>query len=318
MDCLHFSDRVEALLDGALAEDERLHAAAHAAGCPDCRALVAALQGGLSPVVEAPDGLAEAILAQTSGPACGQARTRLVDLADGTLDQADRDLVEAHLLHCPGCAAVVTALERLTEDLTAFAELRPDPRLVDRVLARTRPRQPWWSGLRDWMRETGLRLLVRPRIAWEAGCVAALVAGLAFGPSWSPARVAALEAQALIRQTGADTRAAGIRSVEAVNQAVVAVRERTVRAAGRNTDDLTGWMSALRSWPRRAAGAAPDLERHWRQFVRALQNRDLFSGVDALRSLGLDARAMLAALFAASPRVAAPDTESNPNRSSQR
>lgn len=318
MDCLHFTNRVEALLDGALAEDERLRAAAHAARCPDCRALVAAMQGELCAAVEAPDGLAAAILAQTSGPACGQARAWLVDRADGVLDQAPRDLVDAHLRHCPGCTAVATALERLAEDLPAFAELPPDPRLVGRVLARTRRRPPWWSELGDRMRETGLRLLVRPRISWEAGCVAALVMGLAFGPSWSPARVAALEAQALIRQTGAGARAAGIRSAEAVNQAVVAVRDRTVRTAGRGTDDLKGWMSVLRSWPRRAAGAAPDLERHWRQFVQALQNRDLFSGVDALRSLGLDAGAMLAELFAASPPTAAPDAESNPNRSNRR
>ena len=311
MDCLHLSDRIEALVDRTMPEDERLRAAAHAAGCPDCRALLASMQGQQLLPVGAPDTLTAAILTRTSGSGCGQARTLLADLADGALDRVDRELLDTHLWHCPGCAALVTALARLAEDLPAFAELPPDPNLVDDVLARTRPRQPRWIALRDRMRETGLRLLTRPRVAWEAGCVAALVAWLIFGASWSPLRGTAVEAQALVRQTGASTHAASVRSAATVNRSVAVVRDRAVRVAASGAGEVTGWLSRLSSWPRRAAGAAPELGPHWRQFSRAVRDRDLFSGVAALRSLGRDAGAMLAELLfspfsAASPAEAAP------------
>ena len=105
MDCHLFSDRIEALVDGEMPEDERLRAAAHAAGCPDCRALLASMQGRRLPPVEAPDSLTAAILARTSGSGCGQARTLLADLEGGALDRVDRELLDAHLRHCPGCTA---------------------------------------------------------------------------------------------------------------------------------------------------------------------------------------------------------------------
>ena len=311
MDCLHFTDRIEALVDGAMPEDERLRAAAHAAGCPDCRALLATMREAFAPEIEAPGDLTEAILAQTSGPACGQAQALAGDLVDGALDSADRDLFDAHLRHCPACTAVLTALARLAEDLPSFAELPPDPRLVDDVLVLTRPRRPWWTVFRERMRETGLRLLARPRVAWEAGYVAALMVWLICGASWSPLRGTAVEAQAFMQQTGASTHAAGVRSAAAVNRTVAVVRDRTVRAAAGGTGEVTGWLFRLSSWPRRAAGAAPELDRHWRQFSRAVRDRDLFSGVDALRSLTRDAGAMLAELLFA-PASTATSTEAAP------
>ncbi len=314
MNCLQFRDRLAALLDGALREDEKLRAAAHAARCPDCRALLASLQGEPAPA-EVPDGLTEEILAKTSGPPCGRAQALLGELVDGALAGADRDLVGAHLQHCPACATLAVALARLAEDLPAFAEARPDARLVADVLARTRPRRRW-TVFRDRVRETGLRLLVRPRIAWEAGCVAALVAWMVFGASWSPLQAAAVEARALIR-TGADTHVAGPRSVSAVDRTVSAVRDRAVRVAAQGASEVTGWASGLSSWSRRAVGAAPELVRHWRQLVQALQHRDLFSGVDALRSLSRDAGAMLAELFSASSPAVTPNVEPNPNRSNR-
>ena len=323
MNCLQFRDRLAALLDGALGADEKQRAAAHAVGCPDCRALLASLQGEPAPA-EVPDGLTEEILAKTSGPPCGRAQALLGELVDGALAGADRDLVGAHLRHCPACATLAVALARLAEDLPGFAEARPDARLVADVLARTRPRRRWWAVFRDRVRETGLQLLVRPRIAWEAGCVAALVAWMAFGASWSPLQAAAVEARTLI-QTGAYTHVAGMRSVSAVDRTVSAVdrtvsavRDRAVRVAAQGASEVTGWASGLSSWSRRAVGAAPELERHWRQLVQALQHRDLFSGVDALRSLSRDAGAMLAELFSASSPAVIPNVEPNPNRSSRR
>ena len=297
MDCHLFSDRIEALVDGALPEDERLRAAAHAAGCPDCRALLASMQGRRLPPVEAPDSLTAAILARTSGSGCGQARTLLADLEGGALDRVNRELLDVHLRHCPGCTALATALVRLAEDLPAFAELPPDPSLVDDVLVLTRPRRPWWTAFRERMRETGSLLLARPRIAWEAGYVAALLVWLICGASWSPLRGTAVEARALVERGAAGAQAAGARSVAALDRTVAALRGETVRAAAGGASEVSGWLSGASSWRRRAASAAPELDRHWRQFLQAVRDHDLFGGVDALHSIGRDAGALLAELL---------------------
>ena len=297
MDCRLFCDRIEALVDGAMPEDERLRAAAHAAGCPDCRALLASMQEAFTPAIAAPGDLTEAILAQTSGPACGQARDLLGDLLDGALDAADQNLCDAHLRHCPACTAILTALVRLAEDLPSFAALPPDPALVEDILFLTRPGRRWWTVFRERMRETGFRLLARPRVAWEAGCVAALLVWLICGASWSPLRGTAVAAQALVERSAAGAQAAGARSVAALDRTVAALREETVRVAADGASEVSGRLSGLSSWRRRAASAAPELDRHWRQFLQAVRDRDLFGGVDALHSIGRDAGAMLAELL---------------------
>ena len=297
MDCLHFTNRIEALVDGAMPEDERLRAAAHAAGCPDCRALLASMQEAFAPEIAAPGDLTEAILAQTSGPACGRAQSLVGDLIDGALDSADQDLCDAHLRHCPTCTAILTALVRLAEDLPSFAALPPDPPLVDDILVLTRPGRPWWTVFRERTRKTGLRLLARPRIAWEAGYVAAMLVWLICGASWSPLRGTALEAQALVERSASGAQAAGARSVAALDRTVAALRGETVRVAAGGASEVSGWLSGLSSWRRRAVSAAPELDRHWRQFLQAVRDRDLFGGVDALHSIGRDAGAMLAELL---------------------
>ncbi len=297
MDCLHFTNRIEALVDGAMPEDERLRAAAHAAGCPDCHALLASMQEAFAPEIAAPGDLTEAILAQTSGPACGRAQSLVGDLIDGALDSADQDLCDAHLWHCPTCTAILTALVRLAEDLPSFAALPPDPPLVDDILVLTRPGRPWWTVFRERMRETGFRLLARPRIAWEAGYVAAMLVWLICGASWSPLRGTALEAQALVERSASGAQAAGARSVAALDRTVAALRGETVRVAAGGASEVSGWLSGLSSWRRRAVNAAPELDRHWRQFLQAVRDRDLFGGVDALHSIGRDAGAMLAELL---------------------
>ena len=267
--------------------------------------------------LEAPDGLTEAILARTSGPPCGRARALLGDFVDGVLDDTDCDLVDAHLRHCPACTAVAAAVVRLADDLPAFAELRPDPALVGNVLARTLTPHPPRHRFRDWMRAAGRRLLSRPRIAWEAGYVAALAVWLICGASWSPLHTTAVELQAFVQRGAAGTQAAGTRSVAALDRTVTALRGETLLVAAGGASEVTGWLSSLSSWPRRAAGAAPELGRHWRQFIQAVQNRDLFSGVAALRSLSLDAGAVLAELFAPLVPSTFNEAEPTPARSSR-
>ena len=215
MDCLHFSDRIEALVDGAMPEDEQLRAAAHAAGCPDCRALLASMQGqrpaagrgSRQPDRGDPHAHERFRDADRRGPFWPTRR-------GGTLDRLDRELLDTHVRHCPGCATLATS---------AGAAGR-GPSGVCRSAAGSEPRgrrarpHPTSATAVDSHSGTGcgkrgLRLLTRPRVAWEAGYVAALAVWLICGASWSPLRATAVEAQALVERSAAGAQAAGVRSV---------------------------------------------------------------------------------------------------------
>ena len=64
MSCGFLFDRGAGLLDGSLAPSDRAEARVHLEGCAECRALLAALEASADP------GLADSILARTSGGAC--------------------------------------------------------------------------------------------------------------------------------------------------------------------------------------------------------------------------------------------------------
>ena len=311
MSCSWFDERLDGLLAGSLPADEGARAAAHAAECPRCGEVYDLLVGvpGRRPA-EAPGDLAGAVLSRTSGPPCERARARLGDLLDDALGPVDRMLVEAHLLHCADCAALAAAAARLGAELPAFAELPPPSELAGAVLARTGGLTARRRAAVGRWRDAVRRLFARPRIAWEAGYVAALVIWLTFGASWSPLRTTAVEARVLLEQGVSVARHAGAESVASVNRAVAAVSERTVRAAAHGASDVAGRFAL--PWHRRAAAAAPDLGRHWRQLAQALEDRDLFGGVAALRSLSRDAAAMLGELLSPSSSTPAAGDVSRP------
>lgn len=309
MSCARFTDRLDGLLAGTLSAAERAWAAAHAAGCRRCGEAYALLgeASGRRPV-EVPGELTGAVLSRTSGQPCDAARARLGDLLDGGLDPLDLRLVEGHLRHCSECAALASAAARLGVEPPAFAE--PPPRgFADAVLARTRGRAGKRPPAAGRWRAAVRGLFARPRFAWEAGYVSALLFWLVFGASWSPLRTAAVEARVLLQQGVSVARDAGADSVASVNRAIAAAGERTARAA----HDVGGAAGRFAGpWRRRVAAAAPDVGRHWRQLVRALEDRDLFGGVDALRSLGRDAGAMLAELLFPLSSTPAADDVSRP------
>lgn len=324
MRCAEFIDRLEALLDGTLPAEEQARARAHAAECVTC----GLIYGSAGERHESPGGgevpadLTTAILTRTSGPTCGRAQERLAEHADGELEGADRELVDAHLRHCPDCASLATALARLDGDLPALAELEPDAELTAQVLARTlsgADRPSFASGvtaLQDRLRRTGRQLLARPRIAWEAGCAATLAVWLVCGASWSPLHGVPAEALELVRQGAAGAQAAGGRSVTLINLRVAELSARGAAAARQGAGAATGGMlDVLAARYRQVAGAAPDAARHWRQLTRAVRDRDLFGGVAALWSLSLDAGAMLAELlFSPLAQVTPAETESPAGR----
>ena len=183
MDCPGFLDRLDALLEGRLPEEERRAAAEHLRGCARCRGIEKAFREGPGDLaLEPPPGLAAAVLERTSGPACRSAQARLCDHADGSLDPVERELVQGHLNRCPGCAGVARALAWMDRELPALAEIEPGPGFAQRVLARTtrlRRRAARPPEIRP-------RLWQRPRIAWEAAYAGTVVLLLLFGTPHSP------------------------------------------------------------------------------------------------------------------------------------
>jgi anti-sigma factor RsiW len=187
MDCREFIDRLDAVLEGRLIEGERREAEEHLQGCARCRELHALFGGGPGHLaIEAPAGLAEAILERTSGPACASARERLCDHVDRLLEPVEEELVRAHVRSCRDCNALLHVLTALAGDLPALREVQPDPTFVSDVLARTRPRRrpraTWVVRLaREWR-----SLIQRPRFAWEGAYIGALIVMLIFGTPNAP------------------------------------------------------------------------------------------------------------------------------------
>ena len=77
------------------------------------------------------------VLERTSGSPCQRATSLLPDLADNELEGLDRQLVQAHLEHCPGCRAVAVTFGWLGNLLPDMAILEPGPDFTAAVVART-------------------------------------------------------------------------------------------------------------------------------------------------------------------------------------
>ncbi len=185
MDCLEFEDRLDDFHAGTLSYEQRTAAEIHIRECPECRALWDAVSGkGEALAPEAGDELALAILLRTSGSACEEAELLLCDLTGGNLGGADQEIVRLHLAHCTGCRALASTLTELAQLLPGMAALDPGPRFTadvleatlrlhnaDQPVVRRRERAlAWWN-----------QLIRRPRFAWEAAYVGALIVLLALG-----------------------------------------------------------------------------------------------------------------------------------------
>jgi anti-sigma factor RsiW len=184
MDCRGFEDRIDAFVVGLLPSEEQEAAEKHLNACAQCRALLGIVRGEsdmLAP--ELSDDLALSILRRTSGPVCRGAERRLCDWVDGNLGADDQEIIALHMTHCPDCSALAAALTELKETLPGMATLEPDIHFTADVLQATvgwRSRARGAQGfvrLREWWS----RLICRPRIAWEAAYVGALLVMLALG-----------------------------------------------------------------------------------------------------------------------------------------
>lgn len=328
MDCDLFHDRLDALLDGALPPLDEAAAEAHRTTCARCHELYRLMRGdeplssGTHATVAVPSGLAASILASTSGAPCALARARLGDLVDqagddltepvggssGRAKDSDDDvglaLVQAHVRDCRDCAELSRTLVLLRNELPTFAELVPDASLVQHVLSRTIPTPVAGASVWERLQDAGRQCLSRPRIAWEAGYVATLVVWLFFGASWSPLRATPAQALTLIQQGASDTRSASAGAIAALNRRVSRLSERAL--GDERAPDGGRFLDRLSAHSRAAVAAAPDVVAHWQRFTAAVLNRDVFGGVDALRSLSRDAGAMLRRLLSTNTDSGAP------------
>ena len=71
---------------------------------------------------------------------CGELENRLADYLDGTIGDAERVAIEAHLATCESCAAIVRALDERPAAATSLPTLSPSRDLWSGIAARIEPR----------------------------------------------------------------------------------------------------------------------------------------------------------------------------------
>ena len=176
MNCERFQAVLDDFLSGNLADASA--ARNHLEDCAGCRDLVALLREDLEfPQVPAPAGLAEAVMARTSGKACASARLGIPGYADGELAGSDADLLAGHINGCRDCRGLEAAVRMLAVDLPTLVEMEPDPGFAAQVLALTSKKLSLAQRLAASVQE----LMQRPRIAFEASYIAAITFVLLFG-----------------------------------------------------------------------------------------------------------------------------------------
>jgi hypothetical protein len=184
LDCEGFEDRIDHLDAGTLSAQEREAAVAHMASCSRCLSLARAVRGE-SPDVPAELGLElmQAIMDRTSGSACPLTQSWLCDWADGMIGSDNHELIALHLASCVVCRNLADVLMELRQSLPEMAALPPDRGFVEDVLALTteRPAPVPFDRPRSACRNLWLRWIQRPRFAWEAAYVGAMLTLLILG-----------------------------------------------------------------------------------------------------------------------------------------
>lgn len=292
MDCREWEKLLDDLLEARLPAARRAAAQAHAAQCVRCGGLLAAARSARAELVPpAGEDLTAAILARTSGAACGRARALLGDLTDGAVTSMDAGLLGQHLEHCASCRALARTLAWLVPQLGAMAEFDPGPEFTAAVLrattgARRAQEQArlsaWGSGraaraagkAAGWLTGRQERLgawwraqLTRPQFAWEAAYAGTLLLILLCGTPLSPLREAPTRALSAVQATPAGLATAAVDLLGSLPRDVA-------RAGGQALDRLAGPLGERA----RDSGARLDQRReraapHWkaaRHDVRAL------------------------------------------------
>jgi anti-sigma factor RsiW len=302
--CERFAEQLDDFAEGRLSDVERRAVEQHLHACAECRALLETMRGALqllgegdvvASASEAEPGLANDILARTSGPACGSAQALLCDLVDGELAQQETQLVEGHLEHCARCAMLRTTLVWLRAELPQMAALEPRPELLSAILSATtgerEQRDSVVAAVTAAARGIWEHLVARPRLAWEAAYVATVLAVLLFGTPVSPLRGVPSRALAAIQ---IDPRGAAQSATEHLQRFHGAVGSAGARAwdatGGRIGDGVRGQASAYAAEHPGMPEAWSAIESHTRELRWSLADRNLAGASLVLRALGEDLR----------------------------
>ncbi|HEV8702770.1 MAG TPA: zf-HC2 domain-containing protein [Candidatus Polarisedimenticolia bacterium] len=272
-------DRLDDLLEGRLDSASRNEAEEHLLSCRDCRAL-RDLAGDEGAPIAPPADLLGAVLARTSGPACGRAQGRLCDHADRLLAPVDDDLVRMHLEGCGECAGLAAALVRLATDLPPLAEIEPGARFVADVLARTSRRETLPARLGARLRDACRRLARRPRIAWEGAYAGSIALLILFGTPNAPFAGVPGKALDLVRTVQESAPAAALGDeVPRIRTAVRSRWEETRTGVKGRTRDLVAEVQrrSSRTWDR----LMQDLGTVWDRVASQEATKDTNGTVDA-------------------------------------
>jgi hypothetical protein len=172
------------------------------------------------------EALTRAILARTSGNACGSARERLCDFVDDTLAPFDRSLVDGHLVHCAACANLAEALAESAAVLPSFASLAPRTSVVFDVLRAT-SRRPPEPGLGERLSAWLGHVAARPRFSLEVAYVLTVLLLVVLGNPVAAFRDASVRVEPRVAAVAsavgrpiAKVRAAGGETLTSVGRAV--------------------------------------------------------------------------------------------------
>ena len=189
----------------------------HLAACRRCRQLADIAQGKTDLLQRrSREAMAEAILRRTSGPVCERARDRLRDFAEGEMSPAESEVLSMHLGLCRTCSEVLAVLVELRSRLPRMAELDPSRGFTGDVMAALAGQR---GPLQDWRRWVGgflPSIIRRPRFAWEAAYLGALVLLLVIG---NPALMS-MDAARPLREAGS----MGVRKWEMTTHGVTVLR----------------------------------------------------------------------------------------------
>ena len=172
------------------------------------------------------EALTRAILARTSGNACGSARGRLCDFVDDTLAPFDRSLVDGHLVHCVACANLAEALAESAAVLPSFASLAPRTSVVFDVLRAT-SRRPPEPGLGERLSAWLGHVAARPRFSLEVAYVLTVLLLVVLGNPVAAFRDASVRVEPRVAAVAsavgrpiARARAAGEETLTSVGRAI--------------------------------------------------------------------------------------------------
>jgi len=281
MDCREIHDRIRNGLAAAASPGERRALEDHLAQCARCRDLI---EPELATVVtEAPPGLLEDVLRQTSGPVCAVAEERLCQDLDGELDGLDAELVNAHADACRDCGLLRAVLSELAGDLESLRELMPDGRFVDDVLGVTTDDAALPFAAR--VRKIWNRLVQRPRFAWEAAYVGAMLFWLVLGAPADPLTGAPERIRGVLPEMAQSSSA-----FSSLRGDVATLGSRAWGAAsGAWTSSLTRIETGLSVRTERAEEAIVVVQQHGAELREALRTLDFGSGGRVVGDLTRDA-----------------------------